>query len=110
METLSAAFALLVEGLGSSSVLILTTAGPTCLTICEKPLESATGEGMTRGFASEESTLGLLFTADVAREDGTGEDADRKCRKKDERRGEATGADAFEQGGGVFFGVSISKS
>ena len=39
---------------------MLTTAGPTCLTICEKPFESAAGDGMTMGRASDESDL-LLF-------------------------------------------------
>jgi len=34
-------------------VLMLTTAGPTCLAICEKPLERVAAAGMTRGFASE---------------------------------------------------------
>ena len=47
----------LADCLGISSVLMLTTAGPTCLTIWEKPLERVTGEGMTRGWASEVSTL-----------------------------------------------------
>jgi len=42
---------LILDCLGSDSVLMLTTAGPTCLTICEKPLESDVGEGMTSGLA-----------------------------------------------------------
>ncbi len=47
----------LEDDLGSSSVLMLTTAGPTSLTICEKPLDKVTGLGMISGRASEESTV-----------------------------------------------------
>ena len=42
---------------GSDSVLMFTTAGPTCFTICEKPFESVTGEGITSARASDESTF-----------------------------------------------------
>ena len=40
-----------------SSVLMLTTAGPTCLAILEKSLDRVTGLGMMSGRASEESTV-----------------------------------------------------
>ena len=43
-------------GLAICSVLMLTTAGPTFLAICEKPFESVTGEGIERGRASVELT------------------------------------------------------
>ena len=45
-----------VDCLGSDSVLMFTTAGPTCLTMAEKPLERVTGLGSTSGRASLEST------------------------------------------------------
>ncbi len=46
----------MVACLGMDSVLMLTTAGLTCLTIWAKPLERVTGLGMTMGRASELST------------------------------------------------------
>ena len=78
---------------------MFTTAGPTCLTICEKPLERATGEGMTRGLGVGGVDAGLLFAADVARENRAGQNACRECREESKRRGEAAAADALKQGG-----------
>ena len=49
---------------------MFTTAGPTCLTIWEKPFERVTGLGMTRGRASELSTFccSLPLTSRVSTE------------------------------------------
>ena len=66
--------------LGSVTVLMFTTAGPTCLVILENSLDIMTGFGTVSGRASEESTAcSLPLTR--AGHDGTGDDAERKGRK-----------------------------
>ena len=86
-----------MDGFGSSSVLMFTTAGPTCLTIWEKPLESTTGEGITRGLASDESILACSLPLTFRVRTEPGEDANREGREESKRRGEAVSANAIEQ-------------
>ena len=96
---LAAAAGRFVAGIASASdsVLMLTTAGLTCLTICEKPFESEVGDGITRGFASVESTDCCSLPLTPAGYNGAGDDADREHGQESERRGEAAAADAIEQ-------------
>src|SRR5207248_1311825 len=66
-------------------------------------LRKAVGEGH-RGWNDERAgvggiDVGLLFAADVARENRAGEDACRECREESERRGEAAAAYALKQSG-----------
>ena len=88
---------------------MLTTAGPTCLAICEKSLERVTGLGIDEG-PRVGGVDGLLFAADVAGQQRAGEDADGERGQQREGRGEAVAANAFEEIAGGLLGVSIVES
>ncbi len=87
------------ELLGRDSVLMFTTAGPTCLTMVENPLERVTGMEWRAGERREFDVL-LLHAADVAGEYGAGENADGEDRKKRECSCEARLRSAVEQSRG----------
>ena len=85
-----------VDCLGSDSVLMLTTAGPTCLTIWRSRWRGD-GRGDDQGARVGGVDGLLLFAADIAGENRAGEDAERERSEERESGGEAVAAKAIEE-------------
>ncbi len=83
--------------LGQDSVLMFTTAGPTCFAILEKPFESVTGLGNHQRARVGGVDVLLLLAADMCGQHRAGQDAGGQRGEQREGGGETVVADAFDE-------------